>query len=40
MTPFKIKRPLPNNTYEVWKIKELDVDLSENEEKGLVNSFN
>ena len=40
MTPFKIKRPLPNNTYEVWKIKELDIDLPETEEKGLVNSFN
>ena len=40
MTPFKIKRPLPNNTYEVWKIKELDVDLPETEEKGLVSSFN
>jgi len=40
MTPFKIKRPLPNNTYEVWKIKELDVDLAENEEKGLISSFN
>jgi DNA-directed RNA polymerase subunit K/omega len=23
MTPLKIKRPLPNNTYEIWKISEL-----------------
>ena len=36
-TPLKIKRPLPNNTYEIWKIKELDIDLSENEEKNLIN---
>ena len=40
MTPFKIRRPLPNNTYEIWKIKELDVDLPDNEEKDLTNSFN
>ena len=40
MTPFKIKRPLPNNTYEVWKIKELDIDLVENEERGLIESLN
>ena len=24
MTPFKIKRPLPNNKIEIWEIKELD----------------
>jgi len=24
MTPFKIKRPLPNNKVEIWEIKELD----------------
>ena len=24
MTPFKIKRPLPNNRIEVWNIEELD----------------
>ena len=23
MTPFKIKRPLPNNKVEIWEIKEL-----------------
>ena len=40
MTPFKIRRPLPNNTYEIWKIKELDVDLPDNEEKEIANSFN
>lgn len=40
MTPFKLKRPLPNNTYEIWKIKELEIELSENEEKSLVNSIN
>jgi len=40
MTPFKVRRPLPNNTYEIWKIKELDVDISENEETSLINSFN
>jgi DNA-directed RNA polymerase I, II, and III subunit RPABC2 len=40
MTPFKIRRPLPNNTYEIWKIKELDIDLPDNEEKDLTNSFN
>jgi len=38
MTPFKIKRPLPNNTYEIWKIKELDVDLQD--EKEITTSFN
>lgn len=25
MTPLKIKRPLPNNKYEIWKISELDI---------------
>ena len=34
------KRPLTNNTYESWKIKELEIELSENEEKSLVNSIN
>jgi len=24
MTPFRIKRPLPNNKVEIWDIKELD----------------
>lgn len=24
--PFKIKRPLPNNTYEIWKLSELEKD--------------
>lgn len=24
MIPFKIKRPLPNNTYEIWKLSELE----------------
>ncbi len=38
MTPFKIKRPLPNNTYEIWKIKELEVDLPD--EKEITTSFN
>ena len=38
MTPFKIKRPLPNNTYEIWKIKELEVDLQD--EKEITTSFN
>ena len=23
MIPFKIKRPLPNNTYEIWELNEL-----------------
>jgi hypothetical protein len=40
MTPFKIRRPLPNNTYEIWKIKELDVDLPDSDEKDIANSFN
>ena len=40
MNPFKVRRPLPNNTYEIWKIKELDIDISENEETSLINSFN
>lgn len=40
MTPFKIRRPLPNNTYEIWKIKELDFDLPDSEEKDLSKSFN
>ena len=26
MTPFKIKRPLPNNTYEIWEMSELNKD--------------
>ena len=26
MTPFKIKRPLPNNTIEIWEISELNKD--------------
>lgn len=26
MIPFKIKRPLPNNTYEVWDVSELTFD--------------
>ena len=26
MIPFKIKRPLPNNTYEVWDVSELSFD--------------
>ena len=26
MTPFKIKRPLPNNTIEVWEVSELYKD--------------
>ncbi len=38
MTPFKIKRPLPNNTYEIWKIKELEVDIPD--EKEITTSFN
>jgi len=40
MTPFKIRRPMPNNTYEIWKIKELDIDLPDYEEKGIISSFN
>ena len=40
MLPFKIKRPLPNNTYEIWKIKELEVMLSDSEIKGIISSFN
>jgi len=24
MIPFKIKRPMPNNTYEIWKLSELE----------------
>ena len=36
MTPFIIKRPLPNNTYELWKIKELDIDLNFNEIKNII----
>ena len=26
MTPIKIKRPLPNNTVEIWDISELNKD--------------
>ena len=40
MLPFKIKRPLPNNTYEIWKIRELEVILSDSEIKGIISSFN
>lgn len=40
MLPFKIKRPLPNNTYEIWKMKELEVMLSDSEIKGIISSFN
>jgi DNA-directed RNA polymerase subunit K/omega len=40
MTPFKIKRPLPNNTYEIWKIKEFDINIPESEEKNIAKSFN
>lgn len=25
MIPFKIKRPLPNGTYEIWKLSELQI---------------
>jgi len=25
MIPFKIKRPMPNNTFEIWKLSELDI---------------
>jgi DNA-directed RNA polymerase subunit K/omega len=25
MIPYKIRRPLPNRTYEIWKLKELDL---------------
>lgn len=27
MVPFKIKRPLPNNYYEIWKIQELEIPV-------------
>ena len=40
MSPFKIKRPLPNNTYEIWKIKDLNIVLSDSEMKSIINSFN
>lgn len=40
MMPFIIRRNLPNNTYELWKIKELDVNLPDNEVQDLTNSFN
>lgn len=36
MTPFIIKRPLPNNTYELWKIKELDIDITPNDEQSII----
>jgi DNA-directed RNA polymerase subunit K/omega len=39
MTPFKIKRPLPNNTYEIWKIKEFDINIPDFEEKNIAKSF-
>jgi len=38
--PFKIKRPMPNNTYEIWKIAELNIDLTENDEKSIISSIN
>ena len=25
MSPFKIKRPLPNNRYEIWRVSELEI---------------
>jgi hypothetical protein len=36
MTPFIIKRPLPNNTYELWKINELDIKLNFNDIKNII----
>jgi DNA-directed RNA polymerase subunit K/omega len=38
-TPLKIKRPLPNNTYEVWKISDLNIFINEDEEKSLIKCF-
>ena len=38
--PFKIKRPMPNNTYEIWKIVELNIYLTENDEKSIISSIN
>jgi DNA-directed RNA polymerase I, II, and III subunit RPABC2 len=37
--PFKIKRPLPNNTYEIWKISELNINITENDEANIKTSF-
>jgi hypothetical protein len=34
----KIK--LFTNTYEIWKIKELEINLDENDESSLINSLN
>ena len=36
MTPFIIKRPLPNNTFELWHIKELDIDININDIKNII----
>ena len=31
MTPFIIKRPLPNNTFELWNINEMEIDIDIND---------
>ena len=38
ITPLMIKRPLPNNSYEIWKINELIIN--ELESDGLINDLN
>ena len=38
MTPLIIKRPLPNNSFEMWKISELTIDNIDND--GLIDNLN
>jgi hypothetical protein len=38
MTPLIIKRPLPNKSYEMWKISELTIDDIDNDE--LIDNLN
>lgn len=39
-TPLIIKRPLPNNSYELWKVSELNIDNNEKDNKLLIADLN
>ena len=38
-TPMKIKRPLPNNTYEIWKVSELS-SINDDDSEKIINGIN